>query len=189
MNFPQTGEMHQRCAWTEFWTFWIRSPVASNSIRSEVLFPLAGSGLDFVFTEENITVCLHELYIPGLKQESDFLNLFGTGSGLDSDSQFAKQDWSQTQKNQSRNTSKHRRAGQQTALQNGPVVCILKRADWLHIKLGYRNGRARRLPFSAARRTVFLCSLLARPAVFCAASRKFTFSIWKHGPPDRRPSN
>jgi len=42
---------------------------------------------------------------PELKQESDCLNLVGTGSGLDSDSKFAKQDWSRTQENQSPNTS------------------------------------------------------------------------------------
>jgi len=65
------------------------------------------SGLDlgFVFTEKNVTGCLLDLYLPGLKQESDCLNLIGTGSGLDSDSQFAKQDWIRTQKNQSPNTS------------------------------------------------------------------------------------
>ena len=104
---PHAGGTDQRCAWTGFWSFWTRTPVASNSIRSEVLFPVAGSGLDldFVFTEENITVCLLDLYISGLKQESDYLNLFGTGWGLDSDSQFAKQDWSRTQRNQSPNTS------------------------------------------------------------------------------------
>jgi len=36
----------QRCAWTGFWTFWTRTPVASNKIRSEVFFLVAGSGLD-----------------------------------------------------------------------------------------------------------------------------------------------
>ena len=43
--------------------------------------------------------------IPGLKQESDYLNLVGTGSGLYEDLEFAKQDWIRTQKNQSPNTS------------------------------------------------------------------------------------
>ena len=33
------------------------------------------------------------------------MNLFGTGYGLDLDSQFAKQDWNRTQKNQSLITS------------------------------------------------------------------------------------
>jgi len=39
-------------------------------------------------------------------------------------------------------------------------------------------------PFSATRRTAFLCSPPARPSVFSAAFRKFTFFIWKHSPPD-----
>jgi len=34
----------QRCAWTGFRIFWIRTPAASNKIRSEVIFPVAGSG-------------------------------------------------------------------------------------------------------------------------------------------------
>jgi len=56
---------------------------------------------------------LLDLYLPGLKQESDWLNLVGTGSGFDLDSKFAKQDWTRTQKNQSPNTSAtyHRCAG------------------------------------------------------------------------------
>jgi len=45
----------------------------------------------------------------------------------------------------------HRREGRQAALQDGPVGCILRQAGELHIKLGYRNGRAGVLPFSAAR--------------------------------------
>ena len=59
----------------------------------------------FYFYWKSVTGCLLDLYLPWLKQESDCLNLFGTGSGLDSDSQFAKQDWIRTQKNQSPNTS------------------------------------------------------------------------------------
>jgi len=61
------------------------TPVAYNRIRTEVFFPEAGSGLDldFVFTEKTLlVVCL--TYISGLKQESDCLNLVGTG--LDPDS-------------------------------------------------------------------------------------------------------
>jgi len=93
--------VHQRFAWTGFWIFWIQTPAASNRIRSEVFFPVAG--LDLVFTKINITVCLVDLYLPGLKQELDCLNLVGTESGLDS--KFAKQDWIRTQENQSPNTS------------------------------------------------------------------------------------
>jgi len=62
-----------------------------------------GSG--FCFYCKNITGCLLDLYIPGVKKESDCLNQVGTGSGLDSDSQFAKEDWIRTQKNQSPNPS------------------------------------------------------------------------------------
>jgi len=36
--------------------FLVRTPAASNGIRSEVFFPVAGSGfdLDFVFTEKTL---------------------------------------------------------------------------------------------------------------------------------------
>ena len=61
--------------------------------------------LDCIFAEKNVTGCLLDLYLPGLKQESDCLNLVGTGSGLDLVSKFAKQDWTRTQKNHSPNTS------------------------------------------------------------------------------------
>jgi len=54
--------------------FWYWTSVASNSTRSVVFFPVAGSGLDFVFTEKNVAVCLIDIYLPGLKQESDCLN-------------------------------------------------------------------------------------------------------------------
>jgi len=47
---------HQRCAWTGFWILWNRTPAASNRIRSEVIFPVTGSGLDFVFTEKTLLV-------------------------------------------------------------------------------------------------------------------------------------
>jgi len=40
--------VHLWCAWTGFWIFWIRTPGASNRIRSEVFSPVAGSGLEFV---------------------------------------------------------------------------------------------------------------------------------------------
>jgi len=49
----------------------------------------------------------------------------------------------------------HRRAGQQTALQNGPVGCTLRQAGGLHIKLGCGKGRVGGLPFSAARSALF----------------------------------
>jgi len=45
--------------------FWIRPPTASNRIRSEVIFPVAGSGLDldFVFTEKTLLVlCLTYIF-------------------------------------------------------------------------------------------------------------------------------
>jgi len=62
-------------------------------------------GYGFCFHWKNVTGSVIDLYFPGFKQESDCLNLVGTGSGLDSDSQFAKPDWIRTQKNQSPNTS------------------------------------------------------------------------------------
>jgi len=63
----------------------------------------------------------------------------------------------------------HRRAGRHAAPQDGPVGCTLRLTGGLHIQLGCGKGRAGG-PFSAAR-------------------RKFTFFIWKHGPPARRSSN
>jgi len=47
-------------------------------------------GFGFCFYWKNITGCLIDLYLPRLKEDSDCLNVVGTGSGLDSDSQFAK---------------------------------------------------------------------------------------------------
>ena len=54
----------------------------------------------------------------------------------------------------------HRRCAQkhtsrQTALQDGPVGCTLRRAGGLHSKLGCGKGRAGGLPFSAARPALF----------------------------------
>jgi len=101
----RTPLLYTRCVWTGFWIFWNRTPAASNRIRSEVFFAVAGYGLDFVFTEKNVTGSSLDLYFPRLNRESDCLVLVGTGSGLDSDSKFEKQDWNRTQKNQSPNTS------------------------------------------------------------------------------------
>jgi len=49
--------------------------------------------------------------LTGLRQESDCLNLIGTGSGLDFDLKCVKQDWVRSQKNQSPNASTIRFAG------------------------------------------------------------------------------
>ena len=73
----------------------------------------------------------------------------------------------------------------QAAQQGGPVGCRLRRVGMLHTKLGCGKRWTGGLPFSAARSTALLCSPLARPSVFCAARRKFTFFIWKHGPSAR----
>ena len=62
-------------------------------------------GLGFCFYWKNVIGSLLDLYFPGLKQESDCLNSVGTGTGLESDSQFVKPDWIRAQKNQSPNTS------------------------------------------------------------------------------------
>jgi len=94
-------------AWTGFWIFWIRAPGASNRIRSEVFFHATGSrlDLDFVFTEKTfLVVCLTYIY-PDSNRSRIAFNLAGTGTGIDLDSQFAKQDWIRTQKNQSPNNS------------------------------------------------------------------------------------
>jgi len=74
---------YQRYAWTVFWIFWARTPAASNKIRSEVFFPVAGSdGFGFCVYWKNVTSCLLDLYLPRLKQESDCLNQACTGSGF-----------------------------------------------------------------------------------------------------------
>jgi len=67
-----------------------------------------------------------------------------------------------------------RRAIWQAALLDGPVVCTLRWAEGL--------------PFSAARPALSRSTpdcLFVQPAglPFCAARRKFTFFIWKHGSP------
>ena len=50
--------LHQRYAWTGLQIFWIRTPAASNRIRSLVFLPVAGTGLDldFVLTEKTLLV-------------------------------------------------------------------------------------------------------------------------------------
>ena len=53
----------QGCAWTGFLIFWIRSPTASNRIRSEVFFAIAGARVDFVFAEKTLLVlCFTYIY-------------------------------------------------------------------------------------------------------------------------------
>jgi len=90
---------HLLRAWSRLWILWIRTPTASNRIRSKVFFPVDGSGLDVNFVcWKNVTGCLLDLYFPGLEQESNCLNIVVTSSGLDSDSRFAKHDWIQTRK-------------------------------------------------------------------------------------------
>ena len=90
----------------------------------------------------------------------------------------------------------HTKEGWQVAPQDGPVGWTLRRAGVLH--LGCGKGRAGGLPFSAACPALFRSPphrLFVQPAgppfclVFCAARRQFTFFIWKHGPPARRPYN
>ena len=94
----------QTCAWTGFWIFWNRTPVASNRIRNEVFFPVAGSRLDLDFVLLKKLYCLFGwLIFIRTQTESDCLNLVGTGSGLDS--KFVKQDWIRAQENHSPNTS------------------------------------------------------------------------------------
>ena len=59
----------RRCAWTGFWIFWIRIPAASNRIRSEVFFPVAGSGgFGFCVYWKDVTVWLGDIYLPGLNR-------------------------------------------------------------------------------------------------------------------------
>ena len=92
-------------------------------------------------------------------------------------------------------------AGKRTAQKGWLAGSTTGRASGLHIKAGLvgctvrwaaEKGGPKDCPFlqpaqlfSAARRTSFLCSPLASPSVFCAACRKFTFFIWKHGSPAR----
>jgi len=44
----------QKCAWTGFWIFWVWTPAASNRIKSEAFFAVAGAGsdLDSVFLKK-----------------------------------------------------------------------------------------------------------------------------------------
>ena len=63
------------------------------------------TGFGFCTYWKNVTGCLLYWYSTGFKQDSDSLNLVGTGSGVDSDSKFAKQDWTRIQKNQCPHTS------------------------------------------------------------------------------------
>jgi len=64
-------------------------------------------GFGFCVYWKNFANCLLDLYLPGIKQESDCLNLVtvSSRSKLDLDSKFAKQDWIRAQTNQSMNTS------------------------------------------------------------------------------------
>jgi len=48
--------VYQRCAWTGFWNFWIKTPASSHRIRTEFFFAVAGAGLDFVFAEKMFLV-------------------------------------------------------------------------------------------------------------------------------------
>jgi len=83
----------------------------------------------------------------------------------------------------------HRRAGWQAALQDWPVG--LRGAGGLHIKLGCGKGRSAGLPFFAARRTAFLCSLPARPSVLSSVQpaspptvvHVFHLETWPSSPP------
>jgi len=60
INVTDAHNVH-RCAWTGFWIFWTQTPAASNRMGIEVLFAVAGSGLDldFVLAEKTLLVlCL-----------------------------------------------------------------------------------------------------------------------------------
>jgi len=98
---------------------------------------------------------------------------------------------------------KHEFSADWRAAQKGGLAgCTTGRTSGLHIKAGRRSahkaglrkGRAGGLPFSAEKKhpfpqaagPPFCASRPARPSVFCAARRQFTFFIWKHGFPARR---
>jgi len=82
------------------------------------------------------------------------------------------------------------------AQKGGAAGCTTGRASGLHIKAGYtvrlswaaEKSRPEGFPFlragglscSAVRAALFR-SPPAYPSVFCAARRKFTFFVWKHG--------
>ena len=92
-------DVRQKCTWTGFWIFWIRTPAASISIRSKFFCcSRIWTGFGFCVCWKNITSCLLDLYLCGVKQESNYLCHFGTESGGDSDWKFAKQDWIRTKK-------------------------------------------------------------------------------------------
>ena len=56
LSIDRCRTANQRCAWTGFCIFLIRSLAASSKIGSEVFFPAAGSGLDVVFTVKTLLV-------------------------------------------------------------------------------------------------------------------------------------
>ena len=104
--FPaMLAAMHQRCAWSWFWTYGIRPPSASNRIRSEVFFAIAGSGLDldFVFAEKTLlVVCLAYIYAESNRSQIACVMLEPVRSGFGL--KVCRQDWIQTQKYQSPHT-------------------------------------------------------------------------------------
>jgi len=63
--------------------FFYPDSCASYRFRSEVFFAIAG--LDFVFAEETLMVVCFDLYLCGVKQESDCLCHVGTATGADWD--------------------------------------------------------------------------------------------------------
>jgi len=84
---------HQGCAWTGFLIFWIRNPAASNRIRSEPSFALAGAGLDFVLTESTMLVVgLTYIYLESSRTRIACFYLVP-----DLDLKFAKQSCNRTQ--------------------------------------------------------------------------------------------
>ena len=97
--------MHQSCTCTGFWIVWIRTPVVSNRDQEWGFLCCARSRIGFFVCWKNVTGCLLDLYLRGVKQESDFLCHVGTGSGRDSDWKLANQVWIPTKKNQSPDTS------------------------------------------------------------------------------------
>ena len=83
--------------------------------ESRLLLPRTGSWVRFSLPQlywvwilcllKNITGCLLDLYICGVKQESDCLFHVGAESGADSDWKLTEQDWIRIQKNRSPHTS------------------------------------------------------------------------------------
>jgi len=87
--------------------------------------------------KKNVTGCLLskcQTYLCGVKKESDCLFYVSTGSRVDSDWTFAKQDWIQTQKNQSLYTStgyaSQKRAWQSATLQELVFFSISQMQAW-----------------------------------------------------------